>query len=226
MVAVETAPGKVRIGVFAGNTLIDATQFAALNSGALQRAGEQHGFEVEKVVAGNGQELVAGLLGGSIDFAVLPSPASLSVNSQRREVALRAVLNTFEGGVLVFVGAKKFESERGQDLRKYDGGTWGYSKEGQQSQTLAQYRRGQDRHRLEEPEGRRPRRRDARTCRPCEPVEPTSSSPMPSAPRSQWIVARGTSSTTPTARTSSSTCPAPAMVSPRRRPSPRSTPRR
>ena len=84
-----------------------------------------------------GGDALTALLGGSVQMAAGASAAqALKAAAQGKKLSY--VANIFSGGGVVLVGAKKYESERGTDLAKYAGGSWGYTSEGSSSQLFMQ----------------------------------------------------------------------------------------
>lgn len=135
--AAEPAPEEVTIGLYSGGALLDMTQLVALESGAIEEKLDAMGAKVGQEEIGAGPDMVAALFGGTVDFAILPGATVLAINAQRDEVALKSVLCSFTGGGMVFVGAKHYEDSRAGDLSAFDTSTWGYSKEGSQSQVIS-----------------------------------------------------------------------------------------
>ncbi|TYB47838.1 ABC transporter substrate-binding protein [Actinomadura chibensis] len=131
----RSGPG-VRIGQYAGFSLFDAPTYAAFGTGLMDRAARDGGFHAERKTVGNGTDLIAGMMSGAVDFGVLPAATVMAVNAKRGAPVLKTVSCTFDGAAIVFVGAAKYEKTRGDDITAYDGGNWGYSKVGSQSEIL------------------------------------------------------------------------------------------
>ncbi|RKS73158.1 ABC-type nitrate/sulfonate/bicarbonate transport system substrate-binding protein [Actinomadura pelletieri DSM 43383] len=126
----------VRIGQYAGFSLFDAPTYAAFGTGLMDKAARDGGFSAQRKTVGNGTDLVAGMMSGAVDFGVLPAATVMAVNAKRGAPVLKMVSCTFDGAAIVFVGAAKYERSRGDDITAYDGGNWGYSKVGSQSEIL------------------------------------------------------------------------------------------
>lgn len=126
----------IRIGQYAGFSLFDAPTYAAFGTGLMEKAARDGGFRVERKTVGNGTDLVAGMMSGAVDFGVLPGATVMAVNAKRGGPVLKMVSCTFDGAAIVFVGAAKYEKTRGDDIAAYNGGNWGYSKVGSQSEIL------------------------------------------------------------------------------------------
>jgi sulfonate transport system substrate-binding protein len=127
---------KVNFGVASGSSNIAfAPHWAAVESGALDRALDAHGARMEQQTFSSGPPLIAAVAAGQIDLAIVPTNVALALAAKRRPVM--AVFHLSTGGSAMLVGASKFQSSRGTDIAKYDRANWGYSGEGSTTQLVA-----------------------------------------------------------------------------------------
>jgi NitT/TauT family transport system substrate-binding protein len=115
---------SVSVSEAGGPLTIFSPYLVAIGSGAFER----RGIRIDQQPFGSGASAYAAFDGGSVQFCICGVPHTISAATHGRDVI--ATFNQFLGGAVVFIGAKRYEKERGTDLRKYDGGTWAYSAEG------------------------------------------------------------------------------------------------
>jgi NitT/TauT family transport system substrate-binding protein len=125
------APGQVSISV-TGNWI---TSYAPLWAAAPQLAEieKKYNTKITYPSFGKGTDAMTAVLGGSAQICDCSYNTGLKAALAKGK--LRYVVNMFDGAGTVAVAAKKYEGERGTDLTKFNGGTWGYTSEGSLSQT-------------------------------------------------------------------------------------------
>jgi NitT/TauT family transport system substrate-binding protein len=109
-----------------------AARYAAMGMGAFDDVEKQFDLDIEFVEFGNGTDTLNAMLGGSADMA--SSAATGFIKAQGAGKDVTTVFAPFIGGGSMLIGAKKYEADRGTDLKKYDGATFGYTREGSSSQ--------------------------------------------------------------------------------------------
>jgi ABC-type nitrate/sulfonate/bicarbonate transport system substrate-binding protein len=105
----------------------------AVGRGYYDEVQKKYGVTITFQDFGSGTDALAAVNGGSAMGGLIGVVQLIKVDNQNPG-ALQAVLDEAQGGGVVLVGQKKFESTRGKDLSKFDGGTWGYTREGSTSQ--------------------------------------------------------------------------------------------
>jgi NitT/TauT family transport system substrate-binding protein len=80
--------------------------------------------KVKIVEYGNGSDVMNALVGGQADIG--DSSATSFAKAEAKGKKMQVVFAAFVGGGAVLIGRKKYEADRGSDLAKYAGATWGY----------------------------------------------------------------------------------------------------
>jgi len=121
---------KVSIALSGGQNTIFAPFLVAAGSGAFER----RNIDMEQQPFSSGVSSFAAFAGGSTNLCVCGATQVLTAGAAGRDVV--SVFNQYLGGAVTFIGPKKYEQERGTDLKKYDGATWAYTAEGSVSQVF------------------------------------------------------------------------------------------
>ncbi|MCE0763516.1 hypothetical protein LWC35_11470 [Pseudonocardia kujensis] len=124
------APPSVAIATSGTFITIFAPLWAAQPE--LDKVAQEYGTTISFTPFGKGGDAQTALLGGSAQVNAGTS-SSDTAEAAAKAQPLVAAANMFTGGGFVLVGAKKYEAERGADVAKYGGGTWGYTAEGSSS---------------------------------------------------------------------------------------------
>jgi ABC-type nitrate/sulfonate/bicarbonate transport system substrate-binding protein len=114
-----------------------AAEYAAFGTtGAMKAVEKKYNTTINRTEFGLAQDATNAMLGGSADMSISGLTSYLTVEAAGKDV--KAVFAPFYGGGGVLLGAKKYEKDRGTDLSKYDGSTFGYTRAGSVSQLLTQ----------------------------------------------------------------------------------------
>ncbi|WP_433502949.1 ABC transporter substrate-binding protein [Pseudonocardia halophobica] len=124
------APEKVSIAT-AGYLTIMAPLWAAQPE--FDKVAQEFGTEISFQQFGKATDAQTALLSGGVQVNTATS-AGVSLQAALQDQAVVSTANMFTGGGIVLVGAKKYEAERGTNVAKYAGATWGYASEGSGSQ--------------------------------------------------------------------------------------------
>jgi NitT/TauT family transport system substrate-binding protein len=114
----------VSVSESGGPLTIYAPYLIAIGAGIFER----HGIKIVEHPFGSGPAAFSDFAGGSADFCICGANQVLIAGASGRDVL--SVFNSFLGGAAIFVGAKKYEKDRGTDLKKYDGAVWGFTTSG------------------------------------------------------------------------------------------------
>jgi ABC-type nitrate/sulfonate/bicarbonate transport system substrate-binding protein len=117
------APGTV---VFADNHPINVLAVRPVAEGihAFDALQKQCNTKVKIVEYGNGGDIMNALVGGQADIGDSSAGSFAKVAAQGKQ--MQVVFSAFLGGGAVLIGRKKYEADRGSDIAKYAGGTFGY----------------------------------------------------------------------------------------------------
>jgi NitT/TauT family transport system substrate-binding protein len=117
------APSTV---VFADNHPINvlAVRPVAEGIGAFSALEKQCHTNVKVVEYGNGGDIMNALVGGQADIGDSSAGSFAKVAAQGKQ--MQVVFSAFIGGGAVLIGGKKYEADRGSDVAKYAGATFGY----------------------------------------------------------------------------------------------------
>lgn len=124
----KAEPQKVSVAFSGGQATVFAPILVAMGT----KAFEKRGILIEVQNFGGAVPAFAAFAGGSADMAIVGPTQIMTAGGTGRDVI--GFFNLFHGGAVVFMGAKKYEAARGQDLKKYDGSNWAYTAEGSVSQ--------------------------------------------------------------------------------------------
>ncbi|GAA1996909.1 ABC transporter substrate-binding protein [Microbacterium pumilum] len=122
------APDTLRVGIFHPDVTFAAFYAATGEDGALTKALEDNGVELQIEYIPSGSNLMAALNGGTLDAALVPATALLAVSSQGGDVAPLAGIYTGAGQMII--GASQYEDTRGEDVDAFDGATWAFTRVG------------------------------------------------------------------------------------------------
>lgn len=122
------APDVLRVGVFHPDVSFAAFYAAIGEDGALTQALEENDVELQIEYIPSGSNLMAALNGGTVDAALVPATALIAVDSQGGNVT--ALAGIYTGAGQMVIGASQYEDSRGDDVTKYDGATWAFTRVG------------------------------------------------------------------------------------------------
>lgn len=122
----EPAPETIRISTV-GQYL---TAFVPLWAATPELASVERTYDttIEYTSFGKGPDALTAVLGGSAEICNCLFPTSLRAAAQGQSLTYTA--NIFLGPGTVLVAASRHEAERGTDLARFDGASFGYSSEG------------------------------------------------------------------------------------------------
>jgi ABC-type nitrate/sulfonate/bicarbonate transport system substrate-binding protein len=126
-------PDSVTMAVPGVNSAAFVPHAVAVGRGYYDEVQKKYGLTISFQDFGSGTDALAAVNGGSAMGGLIGVVQLIKTNN-KNPGALQAVLDEAQGGGVVLVGHKKFEQSRGKDVTKYDGGTWGYTREGSTSQ--------------------------------------------------------------------------------------------
>ncbi len=136
---VSTSPGSiphpdsVTLAIPGVNSSAFVPHAVAVGRGYFDEVQKKYGVTINFQDFGSGTDALAAVNGGSAMGGLIGVVQLIKVDNQNPG-SLQGVLDEAQGGGVVLVANKKFEQSRGKDLSKFDGGTWGYTREGSTSQ--------------------------------------------------------------------------------------------
>ncbi|MCE0767796.1 ABC transporter substrate-binding protein [Pseudonocardia kujensis] len=120
------APRSVTISIIGQYLTVFAPIWAA--EPELKAVEQKFGTTIEYSSFGKGSDALTAVLGGGAQICQCAFSTSLRAADGGQPVSMKA--NTYFGPGTVLVAATKFRAERGADVAKFDGATFGYTSEG------------------------------------------------------------------------------------------------
>lgn len=128
--AAISADRTVSVALSGGQNTMFAPFLIAVGAGLF----EKHGIKIDQQSFASGTASFSAFAGGSTPFCICGATQVLTAGASGRDVV--AIFNMYHGGAVTFIGPKKFEQEKGTDLKKFDKLTWAYTAEGSVSQVF------------------------------------------------------------------------------------------
>jgi ABC-type nitrate/sulfonate/bicarbonate transport system substrate-binding protein len=128
--AAPAPPRTVSVALSGGQNTMFSAFLVAVGAGLF----EKRGIKVDQQLFASGTASFAAFAGGSMPLCICGATQVLTAGASGRDVV--SIFNLYHGGAVTFMAPKKYEQEKGTDLKKFDGLTWAYTAEGSVSQVF------------------------------------------------------------------------------------------
>jgi NitT/TauT family transport system substrate-binding protein len=120
----QSADRTISIGIPGGAGISQTPYLVAEGTGGFTK----RGITVNEQNFATGSDALAALLGGSVDVSVIGGLDLL--RSAEKKTGVVAFFSPFLSAAGAVIGAKKYQTQHGTDLKSYAHSQWGYAKEG------------------------------------------------------------------------------------------------